>query len=445
MSTATVSFTCEACEAVLAVPLHLAGVTGPCPCCGTVLISPHSTALQTTGNDPFAETMSPDELPAARAISPPPPVTLPDAEAAKRRRWSTGGLVACSTVLFLASMGGAWYLWNSLTPKEVAKRSPAGGALLPGQPAPLPPRAAVLAVAGPSADGAGSREELPPAPGAVARDVSMPVSLPVTADTAVESGGSAGTARVPAGEAEKQIREAITLTGYLEKPGEAMVRFFAAGTWQERLKYTLSPEKMQPLMEAYYKVAQDGPIIPEDIKLARVEPVDDDPSRKYYAFKIYLPDRESPIPLSVEDTPAGCKVEWCSFIEGKDQLLEKFYHAWRKEPGTFRVLLERGHYFEKDVPDQSRKVFFRAYAPDRTTSFPLWLEKDSDAFKKYFAEPEQSHWGMDMMVLRLQWERTKSGVEYVRIVSVVAENWHPSLLPGSQEKNAPAAATTAPR
>ena len=54
-----------------------------------------------------------------------------------------------------------------------------------------------------------------------------------------------------------------------------------------------------------------------------------------YAFVVFLPDVENGIPVSVEDTKEGFLVEWCSFVECKDQMLSKFFSSWRKEPGTY--------------------------------------------------------------------------------------------------------------
>lgn len=236
--------------------------------------------------------------------------------------------------------------------------------------------------------------------------------------------------------AEKEIRKVVPAEGRLEKAGNAMIRFFAAPTWQERLKFTLAASKVKPLMEQHYRKHPDGPVIPEDVKLTRIEPTEGDPNRKYYAFVVFLPNHENAIPVSIEDTKDGFLVDWCSFAEAKDQTLAKFYKEYRKEPGTFRVLVRRSHYFGDDIPERDTKECLEVIAPDTTGPFPLWLDKSSVNYTKYFAKGERARWDISsMMVLTLQWEKTSKGAQYVRLRDVIADSWHPALLPApSAEK-----------
>jgi|GEM_PF-5527342 len=368
------------------------------------------------------------------------------------RRRPMGWMIAAGIAMFAGGVAGVCKFWEAQQPDR-ARNNPE---VVRPVVRPAAARSEVLATArdriAPE-DLPPPAEEIPvtrPAPGpkAIARDVSTashaPVPVLAAAPAALESRAApAGPPEVssnetpapPSGmsEAERQIREAVPLSGYLEKPGTAMVRFFAATTWQERLKYSLAPDKVKPLMVDHYREHADGPLIPEDVELIRVEAVEEDPNRKYFAFNIFMPDVEAGIPLSVEETVNGCLVEWCSFIEGKDQLLTKFYAGHRKEPGTFRVLVRRGHYFDGDVPDQDRKEYFIARPPDGTGPFPLWADRDSTAYTRYFSTGERARWDVSsMMVLTLQWERSPGGVEYVRLRDVIADSWHPAMLPAGR-------------
>ena len=230
-----------------------------------------------------------------------------------------------------------------------------------------------------------------------------------------------------------RIADVIPKAGYLAKPAAALAAFLAAPNWQERLKHTLSPDKMRPLMETYYKAAKDGPIVPEAVEFTRAVPTEADPKRKYYAFVVFASGVEGAIPVSVEDTPKGCLVEWRSFVEGHDRLLEKFYGGYRAEPDEFRVLLRRTHYFEKDVPAQDQKLVFEIQPPTTNCAFYAWLDKSSNAYGKYFASGERAGWdATSLVVVRLQWVREEGGVEWVRIADIVAEDWHPDSLPAKR-------------
>jgi len=440
-----VSFSCYHCTAVLSIPEEQTGISGPCPFCGTVVSSPPRTqavALVRDGDTSEAPaTDIADEEPRTwRQVE---PMTEEQTVLPFRPR-HTGLKVAAGMALFAGGVAGVWKIWEKETPVTVQPKTEEAAPLT------VIPRArpAALATAGEPVpeELPEPANEIPPVPSlvvppVVAREVStapsgsvvvQPVSIRET--PLVPDGSAAATAHSavtagPMSDAEKEIRRVVPTGGPLAAPGQALIRFFAARNWQERLPYTLASQKVKPHMQAHYKTHPDGPIIPADIELTGMAPVEDDPSRHYFAFMVYFKDRLEGVPLSVEETKQGCLIEWSSFVEGKDMLLEKFYSGWRKEPGTFRVLIRRGHYFEDDVPDKDSKVVFDINPPDRTGPYKLWLDQNSPLWKKTFANGDKLPWNqVAKMVLTLQWEKTAKGAEYVRLREVAADSWHPELV-----------------
>ncbi len=356
----------------------------------------------------------------------------------------TGWIVAAGVLIFVGGVAGVWKFWEpnrkAVEPKTVVKEIRPAEKRLAGPPAARPE---VLASADehhmpPPADEM-PETSLTPVPTAVAKNVSIGAAAPAVPQlapvvAAEEKPPLAAPAPPepsgPMSKEEQEIRSFIPASGHLEKPGTALIRFFAAKTWQDRLKHSLAPEKIWKLMDAYYQAHADGPIVPEDIELTRMEAVEEDPKRHYYAFLVYMPGKEEGIPVSVEETKTGCLVEWRSFIEGKDELLAKFCSGWRKEAESFRVLVRRGHYFESDVPNQDRREVFDISPPDSTGPYKIWADKGSAAYSKYFGTGERTKWNISsMMVLTLQWEKTDKGVEFIRLHDVVADTWHPAMLP----------------
>lgn len=449
-----VNFVCHGCEAMLSVPIEMAGISGPCPFCGAHVNSPQAVMECTIPGDPGisdygeskARPQSPAEEPGLSRFWLQPHLVTPAPPRARPGRRRPGMVIAASLVVFAGGVAGAWKLWEPPKPESATEKEPEN---VPARMQPVIPRPEVLASAHdiPSArdlpaPSDGIPDVLPPASTAVARNLSTTASAtaPVPAATSTEPGVKSvppetqNTTTQPAAKmsaAEKKIRKVIHAEGQLEKPGNALIRFFAATTWQERLRYSLCPEKVRPLMEQHYKTYAEGPIIPEDIELTRIEATEEDPNRKYYAFVVFLPDVEHGIPVSVEDTKNGCLVEWCSFIEAKDQMLSKFFKGgFRKEPGTFRVLVRRSHYFGDDVPAQEVKECLEVVGPDTAGPYHLWLDKSSVPYTKFFVKGERTRWDISsMMVLTCQWEKTSKGVEYVRLRDVVADSWHPAMLP----------------
>jgi hypothetical protein len=439
-----VNFVCDGCEATLSIPLEMAGIDGPCPLCGAHVISPKPEMFSDSWNEtPEPEPAAPpDESGSPRPWLQPQLMVNEETEPRPVRPRRIGLLVAAGVAVFAGGVAGAWKLWEPETPPPVSATSKVEKAVTP------PPASHDYTAADDPApeitDMPAPAETIPlppPVVTAVSRNVSSTVSpaasVPAGEVAPVPDSGvkSAAPAASPPGEmtaAEQAIRKVVPVKDHLAKPGNALIHFLAAPTWRERLKYSLAPDKVKPLMEEHYKTFSDGPIIPEDVQLTRIEATEEDPSKKYYAFIVFLPEFENGIPVSVEDTKSGCLVEWCSFVEARDQMLAKYFSAFHKEPGTFRVLVRRGHYFEEDVPNQDRKECLEAVAPDTTGPFHLWLDKDSAAWAKFFARGERSRWDISsMMVITCQWERTPKGVQYVRLREVVADSWHPDLLPAS--------------
>lgn len=455
-----VSFTCGACEATLSIPVELAGISGPCPYCGTHVTSPRPGVIpipeanlepRPTTQPPEVPVRLREDAPAGPRIERKARETTSDVP---MRRHRSGLIAAAIVIVFVGGVAGAWRFWEA---GESAPRNALPGMARPAPPPAVKPRPEVLVSASdevPSDDTIPPpSEEMPrpvlsPVPAAVARNVStakpaaasaaivtapagpesglLPDIAPSTGGDSVLSAATGPPAEIS--EAEKQIRGVVPHSGQLEKPGTALIRFLAAPNWQERLKYTLAPDKVKPYMQAHYRVHADGPVIPDDIELTRVEPVEDDPQRNYYAFIIYLPGQYGGVPISVEETKTGCLVEWCSFVEGKDRLLAEFYAGYRKEAGTFRVLARRAHYFEKDVPDQDRKVVYDVFPPESSGPYKMWIDLGSVVYSRHFAKGERADWRMStMMVVTLQWEKTADGVEYVRLADVVADSWHPGF------------------
>jgi hypothetical protein len=451
-----ISFTCEGCQATLSVPVELAGISGPCPYCATHVTSPAAPAPVSAIRawNPPAAPPEPEEEEIldpvreskqwlqAHMMTPEETAPLPS-----RPRYR-GLKMAAGIAVFAGGVASAYHFWS---PPD--KPLPAPQAAEPATPVDEPPTPRPDALA--TAENAMPPEDIIPAPSeeipatslnpagsAVAQNVSTAPAAPVAVAPSVPSGPESSLLPdIPPEEAavttpgngppiEAEIHKVVATGGHLARPGTALVRFFAAKNWQERLQYTLAPEKMKGLMEAYYKTAGDGPIIPEGVELTKIEATEEDSNRKYYAYVAFFSGIPDGVPISVEDTKDGCRVEWRSFIECRDQLLSKFYSGFKKEPQTFRVLVRRGHYFDKDVPNQSGKVVFDIRPPDGTGPWKMWADKNSVAYTRNFTSEQGARWDISsVMVLTLQWEKAPNGAEYVRLRDVVADSWHPDMLP----------------
>lgn len=451
-----ITFMCDGCQATLTVPAELAGISGPCPYCAKVITSPRHETLASLMMPAPAMAQAPAVPAPARIAAIAHPVARADVQtrmphavresmangAGRKVRkihpalWAAAGIAAFA--------GGVASVWNLWPPSAKASPSPeradrVAAAFVPSA-APGGTRPSVLA----TADDSEPDAKIPPpsdtkpavmaAPTAVARNVSTSAA-PVAAPALTEEPSPVVTVASSETEAMRAVRKVVPLGGPLARPGEAIIRFMGAATWQERLKTTQAAEKMKPLMEAYYRAGGDGPIIPESVDYVMMEATEENPKFYYYAYMVFLPGRPTGIPLSVEDTAQGTRVEWRTFIECKDDLLTKFHEAPATGPSTFRAHIRRGHYFDDDVPNQDRMRCLELTSPDAATTFKIWAPLDSPVYQRYFANGERARWDVSSrMTLTLEWQKEESGVAWVRLRDVVAESWHPDLLPAGAAK-----------
>ena len=71
MSQNVIQFSCGTCQTVLTVPVHMAGVTGPCPKCGATVTSPSAPPPPSPPADSFSVPCIPEPAPLPAPLPPP--------------------------------------------------------------------------------------------------------------------------------------------------------------------------------------------------------------------------------------------------------------------------------------------------------------------------------------------------------------------------------------
>ncbi len=195
------------------------------------------------------------------------------------------------------------------------------------------------------------------------------------------------------------------------------------------MAYTLASSKVQKSMEKHYAAIPLKPIIPHVVEFVRKIPNPASPGRNLYSYITFFHDRDEGLPLMVQETEAGYKVEWNSYAEALDNMLRSYCEKPRKEPGEFRVTLRRAHYFSDDVPDQASRECYKAISPDGSFTATIWADKASPVFQKHLTG-ERSSWELEtMVVVRLGWDGAAGRPSWVSLRDILAETWHPDQLP----------------
>lgn len=238
-----------------------------------------------------------------------------------------------------------------------------------------------------------------------------PAAAPVPAAPAAAENSAqppaAETPRTPLGEARHVLDQ-----------------FLAAPDWKTRLTFSLNAETIRDSMAAHFRDRPDGPVPVEGVAWLTNGTIPGT-ERIYYGFRVGVRDLPADIPMAVEDTGNGFLVDWVPFLEAYEQRLKAFVSTPQKEPGQFRVILQRKHYFGDPVPGQDKtRLSFGVECPMRDQSFSIWLDTGSEVYQKEIMPNKLGEWGIEAsMIAELVWRGDEKSGQWVELNRVVANNW----------------------
>lgn len=212
------------------------------------------------------------------------------------------------------------------------------------------------------------------------------------------------------------------ITDEAKPAAEALQKFLKSANLQERLQHTLASDVMRPIMERYYASNPDGPIVVDAIALVRYDPKPQVGGGAHAVFGLESKTWEFPVPVMLEMNNGRFRVDWLSFVEFKDRLLEKFLAGHQDGPARFHVGITRTHYFDDKVPNASSKdVFLISPAPPNPFSSMIFLDKDSDLGREL---RDKIPWGSQVWaIVELEW--MKLGTQsWVQLSAVPQLNWY---------------------
>lgn len=303
-------------------------------------------------------------------------------------------------------------------------------------------------------------------PAAPAETIATPVMPPATPETgkplevaSAGAGSSSSTASSSPPAALAKPPETVAPLTHEDGDGaipekaqpaaDALRKFLAATTLEERLRYTLGADLMQPLMERYYARSQEGAVMVDRIQFLRLEPNPELGTGSHCIFSLENKTWEFPVPVMLEEQADGFKVDWLSFVEFKDRLLEKFFKGYQEGSIQAHVGIMRHHYFEDGVPNADRKDAFRITpAPPNTFQASAFIDKDS-AFGQEMRKrlPWDKHtWA----IVVLEWKKLGTQ-QWVEVTSMPQTHWYslptgprpistsqqPAVRPGTASKDMP--------
>lgn len=210
----------------------------------------------------------------------------------------------------------------------------------------------------------------------------------------------------------------------LARARQTLELFLAAPDWRKRLEYSLNPGSLREPMAAHFQNHPDGPVPVEGISLFTDETVPGS-TRQLFGFRVRVKDFPADIPTAVEETSEGFRVDWQSFQETYEQRLRAFFETPGTEPGKFRVVLRRRHYFGPAVPGQdSVRQCFSVESPMRDESWFVWADLKNPAYQTKIAAKGAAEWDVEsFMAVELVWSGDEKTGRWVTLKDVTADNW----------------------
>jgi hypothetical protein len=124
----------------------------------------------------------------------------------------------------------------------------------------------------------------------------------------------------------------------------------------------------------------------------------------------------------MEEGKEGFRVDWLSFVEFKDRILERFFKEYSEGPARFHVGLTRTHYFGDGVPNADKKYAFNiSSAPPNPFSATVFVDMESALGKEL---KDKIPWGAQVWAIaELEWMRLGTH-QWVELAAVPQLNWY---------------------
>ena len=204
---------------------------------------------------------------------------------------------------------------------------------------------------------------------------------------------------------------------------DGLVNFLSARKWQDRLKYIQLPDQMEPKLKLYYASNSDGMIDVDEIQYLRHDESPQVGKGMHVVFVLFSRNWEYGFPVMVEVTPEdGARVDWLTFIEFKDDMLNKFLGTYMEERVQFHVGIHRTHYFDESIPNLNQKEQFSITSPMANIKGFVFVPK-STPFARRVANIIT--WDKDdsFVVVELQW-RKEGNAKWVEMTNIPQLNWY---------------------
>lgn len=229
-----------------------------------------------------------------------------------------------------------------------------------------------------------------------------------------------------------------------ESAAEALKKFLAANSWRERLAFIQLPGGMERKVQQYYAGNADGPVEVDEIEYYHHNENPQVGKGMHVVFVLRSRAWQFPmgVPVMVEVHNNEARVDWLTFVEFKDDLLNRFLTTYMEGPVRFHVGIRRTHYFEDDVPDKENMHAFEVAPPMGNCRGYVFVPKETPLARSLAGTLS---WDKDLSlgVVELQWRRV-GGQKWIEMTALPQLNWYSADGSASTDSSAPTSPVAKP-
>jgi hypothetical protein len=301
------------------------------------------------------------------------------------------------------------------------------------KPMPHAPKPPIDSQIPPTPDGNSVPEIVKPAMPALPGDLPAPptpkTSLMEVPNDQATPNGSASLTRPTA-----DLSTATDTPDAAKPAAKALIEFLASDSVEAKRKFILGAgdSQVNSHIERYYGQTSPAAIPVTSIGFIRHDPNPEVGGGMQSVFMVASPEWKYPIPVMIQETKAGFKLDWIAFIEFKDNWLLKFVQGYHETPGRFHVSIKRSHYFDRDVPDLDEKDCFLIQPPQEDFEVAVFVPKKSPLAEMLRRE---LGWSTQYayILAEIQW-RQQGDNQWVELTAVPQLNWYISTESENEPK-----------
>lgn len=289
----------------------------------------------------------------------------------------------------------------------------------------------------PTPDGSTMPEIVKPAVPALPADLGTPPAPPPPKTSLMEvpkddAPATSGTSTLTRPTTDLSV---VTDTPDAAKPAaQALIDFLSSDSIEAKRKYILGSgdPQVNTHIERYYGQNSPAPIPITSIGFIRHDPNPEVGGGMQSVFMVASPEWKYPIPVMLQETKTGFKLDWISFVEFKDNWLLKFVQGYHETPGRFHVSIKRSHYFDRDVPDLDNKDCFLIQPPQEDFEVAVFVPKKSPLAEMLRRE---LGWSTQYayILAEIQWRQDGTN-QWVELTAVPQLNWYITAETETEDK-----------